>query len=588
MNKYLITTALLMVIGVTLLFASPAKPVLHQLFNPDGSSITAFLRGDERGHFFETTDGVMICKNEADFYTYAELNKEGVIIPSSVVASMPETRSQAENLYANKLLQSKLRQAFSTQLLESVAKWAPAANPGEIKKEFPTKGQIKGLVILAEYQDIKFSENATKENYDQLMNQTGYSGDIAAGSVKDYFYAQSSGQLELDFDVVGPVTLSKKRAYYGSAAKTGRENVSEMVEEAVKLARIEAPEIDFSGYDANNDGEVDFIYVIYAGYGESQGGPEESVWPQSSSLSYLSWDLYDGLYLGKYACSCELKGNKDAVLDGIGTFCHEFSHILGLPDIYDPNYSGCAGMGKWDVMDIGSYNNDSKTPAGYTAMDRYSLGWLTPVLLEGSKFVELPALSESNQALFLVSEKNPNEYFTFENRQQIGWDAALPGHGLLISHIEYDKNKWAANIVNTNGYERVRLVAADNRPAENTAGNLFPGSKNITAFTDDSNPAMEWNNADKVRNPITEISEQEGLVYFNFNNAQTAISVIKEKSEIDISLMDDGVLIRNPESRRIIIYDSLGVLYFEGYDMIKKISLKKGLYIINGKKVICN
>lgn len=579
MKRQLLTSLLITFICIAAIEAAPALPVRQKIMQPDGTTITVYLRGDEHVHFYETTDGLMLQKCPNGFYRYAEVSGQGEVTPGLFIAHDPDFRSAKESLYIRNIKQDILRNAMMEKYLSKMADRTKAVPPSEIRKDFPTTGEVRGLVILAEYQDIKLTEKATQEAYDRVMNEENYSGPIASGSVRDYFLNQSGDKLKLSFDVVGPVTLSQKRSYYGSSEGTGAEKVPQMVEEAVKLAREKDPGLDFSQYDKNSDGEVDFIYVIYAGYGEAQGGPEECVWPQSASLQYISWDLYDGLYLGRYSCSCELKSNSGNELDGIGTFCHEFSHILGLPDIYDPKYTGCNGMGYWDVMDVGSYNDESKTPAGYTAMDKYTLGWITPEILDQPGQIKLEALATSNKAYFLVSESNPNEYFTFENRQNIGWDAALPGHGLLISHIEYDQHIWKNNMVNTKGYERVALVAADGDSSENDLGDVFPGKTGKTEFTDDSTPAMTWNSGQAVGKPITDIKETNGIISFNFRLPSEITSVTARESQI--YSIEKTIFVNNENCNQVAVYSTDGRLIHKGTEKNSRIPVCGGVYIVH-------
>ncbi len=591
MKKSLLTSLLFTFICMaTTIEAAPALPVKHRIRQPDGTIVTVYLRGDEHMHFYETTDGLMLEKDANGFYRYAEMSAQGTVTPGIFIANDREFRSTEENLYIKGIKQEALRQVKMQERSAKLQVRKEAVAPGEIRNEFPTTGEVRGLVILAEYQDIKFTPAATHEAFDKVMNEENYTGPIASGSVRDYFLDQSEGKLKLTFDVVGPVTLSHDRAYYGSAQGTGSEKVPEMVEEAVILAREKNPELDFAKYNCNDDLEVDFFYVIYAGHGEAQGGGEETVWPQSNTLEYVSWATYDGLYLGRYSCSCELSGDGGTTLDGIGTFCHEFSHILGLPDIYDPKYSGCNGMGEWDVMDTGSYNDNSKTPAGYTAMDKYTLGWLTPEILDKSQQVELEALATSNKAYFLVSEANPNEYFTLENRQNVGWDAALPGHGLLITHVEYDPRIWKVNQVNTGGYEHVALVAADGDAVENGPGDVFPGLFEVTSFTDTSDPAMKWNNGQPVGKPITDIKETDGIISFYFTNSETNIDRI-EASGIQVYCKDKTIIASNPDRNKIAVYATDGRFIYEGTESEVRLSVNEGIYVVhignNAVKVVC-
>lgn len=300
------------------------------------------------------------------------------------------------------------------------------------------------------------------------------------------------------------------------------------------------------------------MFVVYAGYGQAQGGPEETVWPQAVDLTYESWDMYDGLYLGQAACSCELRGNEGEDMDGIGTFCHEFSHILGLPDIYDAAYSGMAGMVTWDVMCKGLYNDDSKTPAGYTAMDKYTVGWLEPVVLDAPAMnLTLKTFSESNEAYFIVCGADNNEYFTLENRQQTGWDKALGGHGLIISQIHYDKSLWNSNRVNTTsvGYEHVALVAADGHASEGTeAGDPFPGETGNTQYTDTSMPGARWHStAAAVDCPITNIRENDGVITFDFKAEAAGLASVDGAGAASVVVSDGAIVVDNPHGETVTV-----------------------------------
>lgn len=576
----------LLAISLAPAWAAPAKPGLIKHRQPDGTVINIRLCGDEFFHYYETEDGILLHKDKDGCMRYAAVSHDNRITASKYAAQAQDKRTPEALEYIRGTNRTELKKIIKEEHL--TRKTAANRQPGSIQKSFPTTGEVKGLVILAEYQDVKFSGKATQQDFDRLMNEDHYSGELAFGSVKDYFKSQSDGKLDIHFDVVGPVTLSKDRAYYGSEAN-GREKVDEMAEEACILAD-NGYEIDFSEYDSNNDGFVDFIYIIYAGHGQAQGGPEESVWPQSSSLEYSCWKTFDGMYLGKYSCSCELRGADGNEIDGIGTFCHEFSHILGLPDIYDPVYSGFDGLGHWDVMDVGSYNDDSKTPAGYTAMDKYTLGWLEPTVLESHECgITLKPLSEANEAYFIVSEHDANEYYTLENRQNTGWDSALPGHGLIICHIHYDAGLWASNRVNTSSskYEHVKLIAADGKiGTETEAGDAWPGTTGNSEFTDTSSPASVWHNGEKTGKPIRNITEHtDGTVSFDFiSQAGLTDTYGAGTDEMRIMQDKDGMEIITPGKQAVSIYALSGTC-IDTYEneYAHKVTLPKGVYIIKSR-----
>lgn len=484
--------------GLAMLAASasavPPIPGFVTITQPDGSTVEARIIGDSEFHYYQLRDGS---------YMTADLS-DGFLRP----ATMP----QIERLRAADLERREARQIETR------------ANPGPIKRDFPTTGTVKGLIVLAEFQDVKFQESSTPEYFRTKLNEEGYSGEETIGSARDYFVEQSNGVFTPEFDVVGPITLPKTRSEYGMY-----EDLDNLFRDAAVLADTEC-DVNFADYDIDGDHKVDFFFVIFAGHGEAQGGPVETVWPAMKDMTYFINDRFDGKYIGVAACSCELKGGSGTALDGVGTVCHEFSHILGLPDIYDPQGTGGYGMGHYDMMCYGPYNGDMRVPSGYTAMDRYTLGWITPRVLDApAKDVELRDIISSNECIFLVNPENVNEYYTLENRQPVGFDSELPGHGLVISYVNYNKNAWKKNTVNAllSGYEHVSIVAADNSRTLNStgsqnfeAGDPFPGTTGVTSFTDETKPAAVWKATGKeltVGMPITNIRETpEGVILFDF------------------------------------------------------------------------
>lgn len=481
--------------------AVPAKPGIHTFTQPDGTVIEASLVGDEHFHYYRMADGTELLRDADGF----------------------------------------LRKADASQILsmqnKAIAK--EATMPGTIRQTFPTTGTVRGLIIMAEFQDKKFLPKTTREYIDTKVNSENFVSDEALGSVVDYFREQSGGAFTPVFDVVGPVTLPKKCADYGLT-----EDLVNFYRDACIAADTQAG-VDFSIYDVNNDDFVDFVFVIFAGHGEAQGGSSDCIWPAMMYLENSVYDYFDDKNLNVAACACELKDAEGEEWDGVGTICHEFSHILGLPDVYDARYSGGYGMGHYDMMDVGPYNADGRIPAGYTAMDRYTVGWLDPVVLsEPAKDVELPSLVESNKAYFIVNPDNGDEYYTLENRQPVGFDAGLPGHGLIISHIHYDPKIWSRNTVNSpsqSGYEHIQLMAADNKWIANPAGEAadpFPGTDGVTEFTDDTTPAATWHTGSsaKVGKPVTNIRENsDGLITFDFDMLNSGISRPGTAGETGIS-----------------------------------------------------
>ena len=364
---------------------------------------------------------------------------------------------------------------------------------------FPSKGQIHGLIVLVQYDDVSFANDSatTLQHYEDMIKKEGYNEYDHQGSAHDFFFQNSMGQFDPQFDIYGPITLKNKRSYYGGNNYWGNDqNPQEMVIEACQ--QLDSL-VDFSIYDNNNDGVIDFVFAFYAGGGEHAGEGTSCVWPHAWSVSAAGGGTYkfDNVKLDSYACSCETLYGQ---YDGVGTFCHEFTHVLGLPDIYDVNYSSNTFTpGSFDVLDQGSYNglSSGSCPAGINTYERYELGWIEPERLVPGSEDTLTWLGESNRAFILpvkssTSDPRDGEYYLFENRQKTGWDSFLPGHGMLVWHIDYQANKWYSNNVNTTAnHQCVDIVEADDKKnVMSQGGDPFPGTKNITRLTPDTKPAL--------------------------------------------------------------------------------------------------
>lgn len=506
MKKIILSIALAMLTLTA--SAVPARRTQRTLTLSDGTQVTATLSGDENYHYWKTADGRAFVMNEEN-------------IPQEISLQQAQSKLQAK-------VQARNAHRIAKRTKHKAA-WGAESNP--------ISGERKGLVILVNYKDKKMQH--TQAEYNDYFNKAGYSDNNCTGSVRDYFLSQSYGKFSLDFDVMGPVTLSKNLSYYGDNDSDGNDkHAAEMVAEAVKLA---VSGIDLKKYDWDGDGYVDQVYVVYAGYGEHADAPANTIWPHEYELSEAAKYndgpgalTINGVTIDTYACSSELRGSSGNKMDGIGTACHEFSHCLAIPDMYDTSADGeNFGMNVWDLMDYGSYNGEDgfgETPAPFTSYERMYCGWLTPVeLTQPCNVNDMPAITKEPVAYLIrnANPKFPGEYYLLENHQQESWDAYAPAHGMLILHVDFNSDVWKQNTVNNvASHQRMTIIPADGKLSHyNTAGDTWPGTSKKTALTDSSNPAAKLYNLNSngrkfMGRPIENIAEKDGLISFTFDGGK--------------------------------------------------------------------
>ena len=543
MSKRFLTLAAMFMFAASA-FAVPAKRVKRQVQQPDGSVLTVMLRGDENFHYTSTEDGQPLVQRADGAYCYATLDSNGKLTASAQVAHDVESRGAAELSFLNYYTaeSQKVRSLGMERAKQRNARrMARLANRGVVDASgkpvrrvmagatggegIGVTGKRKGLVILVNFKDKKMQSKHTQAEWNDYFNKVGYNKYGNNGSVHDYFYAQSYGKLDLEFDVIGPVTVSKNMASYGANDAQGNDiDPAGMIKEACELAYAKE-KMDMSQYDWDGDGAVDQVYVIYAGYGEAAGGEANTIWPHE-------WDIQGGGYslvlggqrIRTYACSSELNGGSGTYISGIGTACHEFSHCMGIPDMYDTSGGGCFGMDAWDLMDYGSYGGDGYEPTGYNTYEKWVSGWIEPTILTEPCYIKnMKPLSDAPEACVVFNEANKNEYYIFENRQLKGTDVALPNHGMLVIHVDYDQKVWFDNEVNnTSNHQRFTVVPADNKlTSETVTGDTYPGTTKSTELTDTSKPAATLFNANSdgrkfLGKPVTDITEKDGLISFTF------------------------------------------------------------------------
>lgn len=460
----------------------------------DGTELTIIVQGDEHGHLAMTADGYPLFFNEANqTYEYADLSN-GAVVGSGIAAADLGRRNATATAFLKTQHADDIRQAMTNRRLGKLSqRCAKGVNRMRINN-YPTTGEQHPLIILVEFSDVPFTTvgDDPQAFYNRWFNEEGFTYTNGAnGSVSDYYRTSSFDKFLPTFDVYGPVTMPKTCSYYGanSGGDDQYDRIAEMVEEACsQLDSI----VDFSQYDNDGDGVVDNVYIFYAGYGEADSYKSSTIWPHQAKLSDFGFDnvTFDGVRIDSYGCCQEINGQLSTpTVAGIGTFVHEFGHVLGLPDLYDIYYSSATFTpDSYDIMDAGGYNNNGNTPPLFSAFERGELGWLDYVELTTSadSLVSLPTLATSNKAYRVsVEGTDGQEFYVLENRQQEGWDAYIPGHGMLMWHIDIDSTVWINNTVNAVGsHQRVDLVEADNRRTESTRpADAFPGTANVTRWT---------------------------------------------------------------------------------------------------------
>lgn len=562
--------------------AVPAKKLQKVVTLTNGTQVSVELRGDEYLSWWEGTDGT----------AYRATADDAVFEAFDLEAQKPAAAAR----------RARTEQGRVARLarVKNSLKGADDKMRGLGGDHITYKGVKKGLVVLVDFKNKKFADGHDLEYYKNVINGKDFSDEEEGyvGSVRDYFLAQSNGQFELDFDVVGPVTMSKNYGYYGNdGAYQKDEKVYEMIKEACDGIQ---DKVNLKDYDWDGDGEADQVFFLYAGLGQASGGSAGTIWPHESELRYWPCGVlsYSTGKINTYACANELQpetqGSSRYISAGIGTICHEFSHCLGFADMYDTTGGGGYGMSVFDVMDQGSYNGNGFVPCNYTAFERIYAGWVEPIeLIDPATVKDMKSVSDYGRPFIMYNYKNTNEYFLMENRQNTGWDKGLYGsNGLLIVHVNYVPSRWANNSVNSSA-EKIQCCTVVNADGsrENTQyslqGDLYPYEvKGVTMndeFTDESEPAAKLytknsDNSYALGIPITNIKRSKGSISFLVCGGD-------DKNVIDNTfngVVDgiNGVTVANKATdNRIYSIDGR----YLGTDAS---ALGKGIYVVGGKKVV--
>ena len=600
--KHLTIFVCLMLCSLTT-WAAKAVSIPVQVRQADGSVITVILRGDEHINWYTTLDGVLLVQGADNNYYIGKVEKSGNLITTKQLAHEALTRSQAErNLIAKQDKEkffayvNKIAEESENAYDNSPLTRGPIIDSGYGGVPyFPHTGSPKALVILAEFQDTTFTIQDTKKVFtNYLMNEdhftdSRYGQNLNYKGVRGYFKDCSYGQFTPEFDVVGPVKLPKPQAIYG-AGKNDR--VDLLIADA--CSAVDGT-VNFADYDVNGDGLVDLVYVIYAGHSANVTRNKiTDIWPKSGTVNISN--TFDGKSIRRFGVSNELTGLENKAKDketinGIGLFCHEFSHTLGLPDIYaldeEAKNQNDQGMEFWDLMDGGTDVRGGRIPASYLAWEREVMGWMKiDELKDSCNIKNLKSIDNGGKAYKIVNPNDSNEYIVLQSIQKGAWNQGWTkdnyAKGLLAYRVSYPSKN--VNVLdypnNEKGKPRVIPIPADgkilaaanaggslNTYVQQLNGDLYPYNdiNKIDEFTMYDGTILKWS--------ISEITEKDGA------NEDDRYVSFKFKNNEPTGIQSPSIVERSTYDNRIYTLDGRYV----GTDAS---ILPHGIYIQNNKKFV--
>ena len=506
--------------------AVPADPTPATVTQPDGTTLTIVLHGDEFFNYLTTTDGYTVVKNKAGYYTYARLDGDRLVASNTVAR---DNRTAADRAYLAGVPKSLKSQA----MVEQGRKMLNQRN--DLLRGIGHGGHMdyskfRGLIILINYTDRNFNEyvpsNYTPiDFYEAMINSHDYQGYTlpfgtkvdAMGSVRDYYYDNSFQQFDPHFDILGPVDVP-----YACT------DAHQFKCDSIFFAALEAldPDVDFSQYDTDEDGTADMVFFMVAGHGSDvTANNRDYLWPHMKD--FTESPVLDGVNFRLYACSTNMTGEENEYyvnynnVAGIGTICHEFSHCLGLPDFYDTDGLGSGGTNSkhpmtWSVMASGFRSNNGRNPAGYGLFERYALGFAQPVLLDSVGTVTVPALEKSNTG-YRLNTANEGEFFIIENRQRIKWDKNLAGPGMLIWRVDSTNvDVWENNLVNSDpNHMYYELLRAKFSGLSDSYNDPFPGVAKVTSISNITEPNLRTWDGKMSKYAFVNIAEADSIITFD-------------------------------------------------------------------------
>ena len=548
MTRKLLLAILAAVLCSGMAMAAPAKPQPFTHVQSDGTTVTLMMGGGEFNHSLMTTDGLTVAQAMNGDYCYKAAGSL-----SDVLAHDQGQRDIKETAFVA---------AYRNQMtLDAGARRMPRRTDENASPQVPTLGSPRIPIILVNYSDVQFIDEDPVATFQNQFNMMDY-------SCLHYFESQSRGLFSPRFEILGPVNLPKSREYYGGNVRRYGQEVDQQLGTMIYDACTGiADGVDFSDYDNDGDGYVDVVVVLYAGVGEAQAWRlvPECVWPcQWDMQESLDWGCsitgpfqLDGVTINKYAVFNELEGNNNysTNIDGVGTFCHEFGHCLGLPDFYATSGGGVYGMNTWDIMDNGCYLNNGYRPCGYTSYERHFMGWMDLIdPVENTQYTMLPLNTADGTAVKVTNDANPDEYYLLEYRVKTGWDEFLSSEGIMVLHVDYDKTAWDNNVPNNDrNHPRMSLIPADNLLSSSTNKNDLWPYGGLDSLTNNSIPAATVYTGGYMNKPITGMAVADGVASFWYMKSSIKPGDVNRDGEVniaDVNAVIDRVLAGTGETVR--------------------------------------
>ena len=592
MKKILLSIAFAL-LGISSSFAAKAYPGPINVIQSDGTTLTVYLHGDENFSWSSASDGTLLVQVGKNYYV-AQVEEDGTLKATPQLAHNPESRNATEKNMAEAQDKDSFFKATDAGL-QSLAKSLNTDIASNISY-FPHNGAPKVLVILVQFPDCKFLSKDPKTAFNYFLNaESGKQAPEALtsaylgtnyGSVKQYFTEMSKGAFTPVFDVAGVVTVNRSYTYYGQDASENNRDIysKDLVVEACKLAKSQLG-VNFSDYDLNDDGKADLVYIIYAGIGQNLGGDANTIWAHTRAGANYTIDNETNIY--SYGLNCELNAPDKTTtnyISGIGVFCHEFSHCMGIPDLYPYNTAAHVNNQEpeyWDLMDAGEYWNRGFNPAAYSPWELDIVGWDSNIETLGNTAQQLELQPYYQDRKVYKIEAHDGQYLLLQNLQKDGWWKGFPSHGLLIHRIDYNKPTVGLDyrMNQTPGSPEVTILPADGiilsgylsgkgktyTDKEYQLSHLsdpFPGRNNVTQLTE-----AKLNNGVLLTNLLYNIKETDGVITFDYLKDFTT-GIDSPITNIDAD-----------KDARIYTLDGR----YLGTDASK---LGKGVYVIGKKKVV--